>query len=92
MQLTTKVQVLRSHLSTKIKYLTTSMNRLSQIPARVTIDNSINNLNEINNTSNIVPFNSYQVTADLLPREKPAQLTKKIRSLHTLYGTNSSLG
>lgn len=87
-QLSTEVQVLRSHLSTKIKHLTTAVNRVSRMPAaRVTINNS-NNSNETNNDTNndtAVPFNNYQVTGDLLPREKPAQLTKNIRSLYILW-------
>ena len=61
------------------------MNRLTTIPTRNRVNNSFNTFNA-NDTNNSFRLPSdYEVTGDLEPREKPAQLRKNQRSLYAIW-------
>ena len=86
-ELTTEIQSLRTHFSKKIGYLSTTVNRLTMVPAKVSRVNTIFNDSNVTNNSLPTPFSQINNLLDQQDQEQrpPASLSKNPRSLYTLW-------
>ena len=97
-ELTSEIQAMRTTFSKKLGYLRSTVNRLTQVPARVPRVNHSTNFTATDDTNNsfLLPSQSLVVPtgdaddeeAALLVRSKPATLSKNPRSLHILWHEN----
>ena len=94
-ELTSEIQAMRTTFSKKLGYLRSTVNRLTQVPARVPRVNHSTNFTATDDTNNssLLPSQSLVVPtgdaddeeAELLLSPRPATLQKNPRSLHILW-------